>query len=546
MLARPLRQSISTIWSRSLDPLCGHSLSPSDPSELLLPFIHKSRAHLRTHLAFCALCSVEKATYYQVRSCSTFLATKILCSILEPKALLMLNMNPLCPSIQQFLKGAYFDGFLELLAQWPSSNSLETLSIVQEPPPRHIHIQTDEELGFTTFSSSSYTAFAQPMVFFSLEPISTLARSPASLTIKHLRLRIPSRLYARELGAVSGSSSVSSSAPFPDLRFLDVSTSVVSEHEVKLLLEAYPRLEHLVLDATGLCGYGGVRNGWREVGRICAVGGGIERARARERAINRRVQEEWDREQEEDAAGTAAVPAIRPPAATAMAGPVGSRRRRPRAFGASSVTLRDGPQSQSPTAIIATHNRTASTTSTSSFPPTPPRPRPTRPRKVRILPPPCSLRTLSASTAPDEPQPTPESTLEWIEEFDEGWKEGIARLEEHWRRITTFVRNAPSMRLMVFREAVEGADDNDTDEEEEGANDDTDDDELMGDLMDASDVTFKDLLEGDWDAPAKLCFGLAPHQDRSPAIYPMSALPVEHRDQCGHAVGQEIWTSHAH
>ncbi|KAG8852501.1 hypothetical protein FRB96_008689 [Tulasnella sp. 330] len=409
----------------------------------------------------------------------------------------------------KFLKGAYFDGFLELLAQWPSqsdsegSGGLRSLSIIQEPPPRHLN------------SLATHTSFAQPMVFFSFKPISILARSlSVGKSIRQLRLRIPSRLYSRELSVISA---------FPGLTFLDVSTSVMGESELKELLVVFRGLQHLVVDATGLCGYGGVRNGWRDVGRMCASSG-IERARAKERSVNQQILRRRQQEQAEgitDVLPTANVSVIHQKTT--------SRSSRPRAFGSSNISIRDASGASNDQRL--SFGLSSSLTST-------PAPTPTR-TGIRILPPPPTLRTLCAATGPDEPQPTSESQTEWIEEFEEGWKEGIDRLKEHWNRLTIFTRNASTIDLVIYNDDhVTTMDPTDASpatlvEDVDGI--------VMAGLVDAEGSRFQDALGVDWERPPVICFGSESSlQQQCYSEGTSFGTFIAHRAGCGHVVGHEL------
>lgn len=125
----------------------------------------------------------------------------------------------------QFLKGAYFDTALELLSKWPRA-SLETLSVIQD--------SLDPSMAPTK-------QFAQPFVFFRLDPISALAEAPYVSTVANLRFRIPSRQIARYLSAYE--------TILPSVELLDISTTNVTESELDKLLSRLARLKYLVMDA---------------------------------------------------------------------------------------------------------------------------------------------------------------------------------------------------------------------------------------------------------------------------------------------------------
>ncbi|KAG8997206.1 hypothetical protein FRB94_007813 [Tulasnella sp. JGI-2019a] len=380
----------------------------------------------------------------------------------------------------QFLKGSYFDGFLELLGQWPAlpdgHEGLVTLSIVQEPPPRHLN------------SLVTSTSFAQPMVFFSFKPIIVLAcSSGVGKSIKQLRFRIPSRIYAHT--------------------------------ELKGIMGTFVGLKHLVLDATGLCGHGEVRNGWNDVGKICASGG-IERARVRERLVNQELR----RRQPKTESGCATAKQHGPAKAPQKATNVTTRARRPQAFGSSRISIRDSPSQT----ILDNYDRRSAGAS-SSAPALLPSSGPDY-TGIRVLPPSPSLRTLCVATASDEPQPTLASQAEWTEEFEAGWKEGIERLKEHWNRLTNFTRNSPTINLMIFRTDHSSRIDQD--------------DAMMAGLVEASGGRFEETLHSDWEQPPIICFGslsltareFSTVDSRSP-----SGVSLAHRDGCGHSLADSFW-----
>lgn len=162
------------------------------------------------------------------------------------------------------MAGAYYDSMLNHLAKWPASPAFKHLSIVQDPVPR-------------IAPGNASMAFAQPIVFFSVEPISTLALSPLGAHITHLRFRVPSRSIWHQICVPHA---------FPRLRFLDMSTTLFSlEQALIAVVHAFPLLEHLVVDAFGLLVVGD--GPWRTAGRSLAMAG-IKKAREKEREMKAR------------------------------------------------------------------------------------------------------------------------------------------------------------------------------------------------------------------------------------------------------------------
>lgn len=170
----------------------------------------------------------------------------------------------------QFLKGSYFDAIFDLIAGWPSSSSLTRLSIIQDPLPP---------------PPAGRSAFAQPIVFFSLTPLTTLSLSPATQNITHLRLRIPSRQPVRFIISSKPEDLHTGKYPFPNTTVLDISTCALrnySDLESLLNFVGGGHLRHLLLDHTGLCD--GVARNWEMLGRTCALAG-VKRSRDYEKTL---------------------------------------------------------------------------------------------------------------------------------------------------------------------------------------------------------------------------------------------------------------------
>ena len=115
-----------------------------------------------------------------------------------------------------------------MLSRWPRANLL-SLSIVQDP--------LDSSIAPTN-------TFAQPLVFFRLDPIGDFARSSFLSTMSNLRFRIPSRAIARQLATRE--------RVFPSVEHLDLSTTRMSELELEELVAGLARLKSLILDGCPL------------------------------------------------------------------------------------------------------------------------------------------------------------------------------------------------------------------------------------------------------------------------------------------------------
>ncbi|KAG9052667.1 hypothetical protein FS842_009437, partial [Serendipita sp. 407] len=160
----------------------------------------------------------------------------------------------------QFLKGSYFDNLLTHVASWPSDSQLQRLSIVQTSLPE----------------MSSH--FAQPIVFFSLQPLTELVSSPALRKTTHFRFSVPSRPIADAIRT-----------PKPRLdavTLLDLSTTSVNPNAIsKTLLAQFPNLVHLILDECAVVSRATELTGeFSTLGQLCATSP-IDKARSREKKL---------------------------------------------------------------------------------------------------------------------------------------------------------------------------------------------------------------------------------------------------------------------
>ncbi|TBU34482.1 hypothetical protein BD311DRAFT_793553 [Dichomitus squalens] len=290
----------------------------------------------------------------------------------------------------QFLKGAYFDSTLLALSRWPPQ-TLPTLSIVQDPLDPSI----------------APTNFAQPLVFFRLDPLSTLAVSPLCHDLKHFRLRVPSRQVCRHLHALPKS--------FPHLELLDMCTSNVSVGDLEGLLGRLPDLRVLVLDGCPIVSQRidvQVNTGepflqWMELGQTLALAG-VKRATEREKKLKAWLEDYYAKMPEED---------------TAQQGGSSKRSRKGRkGLATAAFSLRaPSPERKGPEDVTITVDRI-----------------PPRNQRVRVLPSAPTVCSLATSFPGDL---TPE-TYEAIKvEFERGWAAGIARLSSIRLRLQTSYRN---------------------------------------------------------------------------------------------------------
>ncbi|KAH9937351.1 uncharacterized protein B0H18DRAFT_970186 [Fomitopsis serialis] len=278
----------------------------------------------------------------------------------------------------QFLKGAYFDTTLLAFSRWPAED-LPTLSIVQDPLEPSI----------------APTKFAQPLVFFRLDPLSTLACSPFLEGLRHFRLRVPARQAARFLYALPNA--------LPRVELLDMSTCNVLESDVEGMLGRFGRLRSLVLDGCYIVSQRAVADGqdpeealghWAALGKMMALAG-AKYAREREKRLKL-----W-------------IEAVRARAAAAQVGegvvqeqaPAPPRARRGRrGLATATISLRDSP----PKDPVVLPKLPA------GAPPGAPPPN----QRIRILPSLPALRSL-ATTPPASVGPDKHDTIR--AEFARGW-----------------------------------------------------------------------------------------------------------------------------
>ncbi|CEL54256.1 hypothetical protein RSOLAG1IB_06904 [Rhizoctonia solani AG-1 IB] len=315
-----------------------------------------------------------------------------------------------------FLKGAYFDSTIIQLAKWPvtEDNHIEHLSITQD-----------------TISYRTHIRFAQPLAFFSFNPLAELAVSPVGQYLQALRISVPAKPVITYIGSTANS--------FPQLTFLDISTTALpppnAERAIGILLSRLARLQHVVIDRNA----GPMprdSSGWASLGRACALAG-VERAKEREHEIQLWV----DRKAQEEAAALDNQ-AEEPPAPVPLASaPVSRGRRGRRGLATATVSLRDPrPASIAPT-----------TSSSSAHDPTI--------RRIRVVPSPPTLQTFSTAYAGPS-NPSAQQRSDWSRAFVKGFLDGCNTLNKIWQRM----RDSATVRVMRFTDTdlEPFNDDNDT------------------------------------------------------------------------------------
>ncbi len=251
------------------------------------------------------------------------------------------------------------------------------------------------------------TNFAQPLVFFRLDPLATLAVSPLCYDLKHFRLRVPSRQVCRHLYALPKS--------FPHLEFLDMSTSNVSPRDLEGLLGHLSGLRVLVLDGCPIVSQrtdvpldaGEPFLQWMELGQTLALAG-VRRATEREKKLKAWLEHYYANAPDEDGAQSA--------------GSSKKLKKGRKGVATAAFSLRaPSPERKAREDITIPRDRILP-----------------RDQKVRVLPSPPDLCSL-ATSFPGEL--TPEAYEAVKTEFQRGWASGIARLASIRLRLQTSYRN---------------------------------------------------------------------------------------------------------
>jgi hypothetical protein len=362
------------------------------------------------------------------------------------------------------------------LSLWPSTG-LPTLSIVQDPLESITTPQT----------------FAQPIVFFRLEPIGRFACSPLASTLTSLRLRLPRRQVVKHMLPAPNA--------LPALLHLDLSTCRIDHNDVGILIMRLPNLHTLTLDGCGTVHGGGEQAGeeWFALGRAVALAGHV-RARNREKEIRAYYEKLVAEEKEKNVVNTNIAPV---PASRAKKAKKGRK-----GVATSTISLRDKPGA-----------------STSSQPRAQPVPSPAtigskqdvedeensidmaKLARVRILPFVAALQSIATTPSAH----IPVSAYDTIRsEFERGWTEGITTLNAVRKRLRGS-RATPLMRYARPGEQEYGR-------ESEFA--------LEG-LVDVKDAEMEELQEGPWTLPT-LCLA-GPDKEGA------------HVDNCPHLRGWKVF-----
>ena len=295
------------------------------------------------------------------------------------------------------MQGAYFDSALHVLSQRPPSKdrTLSSLSIIQDP--------IDPEVA-------QKHHFAQPLVFFRLDPFTTLVRSDYLQSLKSFRLRIPGRQFVQYICAAPGS--------LPALELLDISTCMMQESEVETLLVRFTKLRHLILDGCNMKRLDVADGQWVALGKACSLAG-VRRAKEREKKLRAWLQANADRSIARNSEQTVIE-------GMEMDGQDGARRPRRgrRGLATATISLREPSAKNNSFPPVFGINATVT--------------------KIRILPSSPSLVSLATTTLSQIPI---ERHPDIRADFERGWTEGLAqltgtrnRLRQSWHNGVRVVR----------------------------------------------------------------------------------------------------------
>jgi hypothetical protein len=283
------------------------------------------------------------------------------------------------------------------LAAWPPS-PLRQLSIVQDVPPTLDH------------------SFAQPIVFFSLEPLTALCRSTTLLNIQHFRICIPSRQIAGFLNTRLSS--------LNNVTLLDLSTTNVTNDGLAAVLACFTQLDHLVLDECGLVGRAVEISGeFATLGMLCASSM-LKKARQREKEIKEFVEAKRLTAVTEQHLTDRAETTVQ----------TGRGRKGRKGVATAAFSLREKTESTTKAEVQTNGSGRDLPPALASL------------TKVRILP---SLPCLKSLCTTPFSTPTPSVASEWNHGFARGWREGLNMVTATRMRLFTSRANG-LIRLFKF------------------------------------------------------------------------------------------------
>lgn len=257
--------------------------------------------------------------------------------------------------------------------------------------------------------------FAQPMVFFRLDPLAQLAVSSVTSELTHFRLRIPGRQVGIHLSRLPQS--------FPLVEHLDLSTDRISENDVEQILGQLRRLQILILDGCPVVSQradtqldaGEPFQQWASLGKTMALAG-VKYAKNREKKLQAWLAQAYA----ELGLNVAAEPNARGRGGAPAGTTRGKRGRRGLATATISLRAPSSEHSSAPRSLPPITNL------------------PPLGQKIRVLP---SAPTIASLTATVPPNHDPEVCEAIRAQFENGWVAGIAQLSAICTRLQTSWRN---------------------------------------------------------------------------------------------------------
>ncbi|KAH9448732.1 hypothetical protein Pst134EA_028025 [Puccinia striiformis f. sp. tritici] len=404
---------------------------------------------------------------------------------------LRFNQNVSRRSYEPFLKGAYFDNCLDLISRWPHTPSFQSFSFVQDPPPSPVHDKREKE---------KEEGIAQPIILFRFWSITNLAVSIIGRNITRLRFRIPGRNLTDSLTNNLNNSIKYESIkvgrqdfklpilPFPSLKFLDISTSILTSITSGLnpILRKFSNLEYLIIDRVNLIfpvrSGGGfeselerVDETLRLIGLTCSGNSGIGRSieiNRMWRDLNKLYLIELDHEKVNQHRSISMPDDFPPPSnSTSSSAPLTGVRRKK----AGRSAYASAPRWKKPSEITS-ENIKPTISDESSF--RLPLKNQRIPEKVTVIPSKSNLKCISIGTdlsssssssyGSEEDLKEEKKTRErWIDQFRLGWFDGISKLEitvrekldEHLRAIDSWNKS-----IVKLQDSFDDDDDGHADE----------------------------------------------------------------------------------
>lgn len=259
--------------------------------------------------------------------------------------------------------------------------------------------------------------FAQPLVFFRLNPLTALVCSDYLQSLTNFRLRIPGRDYIHFICAYPNH--------LPILELLDISTSgMMLAFEMEPILARFTKLRHLILDGCSLIRLNMLEIDWRALGNICSLAG-VKRANER-----RKNFEAWFAANAPRSAALNQGQLLASDVGSTVRDDIRHPRRGRRGLATATISLKE-PSAKD----ISLSGLKSSLPANISIP------------QFRVLPPLPSLTSLSIMLPPQTPD---DKRAKVRADFEKGWIEGLAQLAVNRLRLYRSWQNG--IRVVRFSE----------------------------------------------------------------------------------------------